>query len=70
MQKRYVPSWSEEIFVIKKIKETVPWTYAVSDLKGEEIGETFYEKELQKTNLKAFRVEKLIKRKDDKLYVK
>ena len=70
MQKRYVPSWSEEVFVIKKIKETVPWTYAVSDLKAEEIGETFYEKELQKTNLKAFRVEKLIKRKDDKLYVK
>ena len=56
--------------MIKKIKETVPWTYAVSDLKGEEIGETFYEKELQKTNLKAFRVKKLIKRKDDKLYVK
>ena len=70
MQKRYIPNWSEEVFVIKKNKETVPWTYAVSDLKGEEIGETFYEKELQKTNLKAFRVEKLIKRKDDKLYVK
>ena len=42
----------------------------ISDPKGEEIVGTFYEKELQKTNQKDFRVEKVIKRKDDKLYVK
>ena len=42
----------------------------MSDLKGEEIVETFYEKELQKTNQKEFRVKKVIKRKGDKLYVK
>ena len=41
----------------------------MSDLKGEEIGETFYQKELQR-NQKEFRVEKVIKRKSDKLYVK
>ena len=34
--KRYVSNWSEEVFVIKKVKNTVPWTYAISDLKGEE----------------------------------
>ena len=61
---------SEEIFVIKKFKNTVPWTYVHSDLKGEENVRTFYKKELQKTNQKEFRVEKVIKRKDDKLYVK
>ena len=44
--------------------------HAISDLKGEEIVGTFYEKELQKTNQKEFRVEKVIKRKADKLYVK
>ena len=48
----------------------MPWTYVISDLKGEKIVGTFYEKELQKTNQKGFRVEKVTKRKDDKLYVK
>ena len=60
----------EEDFVIKKVKNTVPWTYVISDLKGEEMFRTFYEKELQKTNPKEFKVEKVIKRKDDELYVK
>ena len=56
--------------MIKKVKNTVPWTYVINDLNGEEIVGTFYEKELQKTNQKEFRVEKVIKRKGDKLYVK
>ena len=62
--------WSEEIFILKKIKNTVPWTYVINDLNGEEIIGTFYENELQKTDQKEFRVEKAIKRKGDKLYVK
>ena len=41
--KGYMPNWSEEIFVIKKIKNTVPWTYVINDLNGEEITATFYE---------------------------
>ena len=48
--KGYTPNWSEEVFVINKIKNTVPWTYAISDLNGEEITGIFYEKELQKTS--------------------
>ena len=68
--KGYTPNWSEEVFVIKKVKNTVPWTYVINDLNGEEIIGTFYEKELQKTNQKEFRIEKVIKRKGDKLYVK
>ena len=67
--KGYTPNWSEEIFVIKKVKNTVPWTYVINDLNGEEIIGTFYEKELQKTNQKEFRIEKVIKTKGDKLYV-
>ena len=62
--------WSEEAFVIKKVKNTVPWTYVISDLNSEEIVGTFYEKELQKTNQEEFRVQKVLKRKGDKLYVK
>ena len=46
--KGYTPNWSEEIFVIKKIKNTVPWIYVINDLNSEEITGTFYEKELQK----------------------
>ena len=36
--KGYVPNWSEEVFVIKKFKNTVLWTYDISNLNGEEIG--------------------------------
>ena len=69
-EKGYVPNWSEEVFWIKKIKNTVPWTNIISDLKGEKIMGTFYEKELQETNQKEFRIEKVKKRKRDKLCVK
>ena len=68
--KAYMPNWSEEIFIIKKIKNTVPWTYVISDLNGKEIIGTFYENELQKTDEKEFRIEKVLKKKGDKLYVK
>ena len=68
--KSYTPNWSQEVFVIKKVKNTVPWTYVIKDLNDEEIIGTFYEKELQKTNQEEFRIEKVIKRKGDKVYVK
>ena len=44
IHKVYTPNWSEEAFVIKKFKNTVPWTYFIKDLNGEEIIGTFYEK--------------------------
>ena len=68
--KGYAPNWSEEVFVVGKIKNTVPYTYVVSDLIGEEITGSFHEKEWQKTSQEKFRIEKLVKRKGDKLYVK
>ena len=68
--KGYILNWLEEIFVVSRIKNTVPWTYIFNDLNGEEIIETFYEKKQQKTNQKEFRIEKVIKKKGDKLYVK
>ena len=72
--KGYTQNWSEEDFVISKIKDTVPWTYVISNLNSEPIAGTFYEKKLQKkTNKKKqneYRTEKAIKRKGYKLYVK
>ena len=59
--KGYTQNLPEEVFVVSKIKNTVPWTYMISDLNGEE---------LQKTSQEKFRIEKLIKRKGDKLYIK
>ena len=68
--KGYTPNWSEEVFVVSKIKNTVPWTYVISDLNGEPILGSFYEKELEKTNQEKFRLEKVLKIKGDKLFVK
>ena len=68
--KGYTPNWPEEIFVVSKIKNAVPWTYVISGLNGEEIAGSFDEKESQKTNQEKFRIEKIIKTKGDKFYVK
>ena len=68
--KGYMPNWSEEVFVISKINNTVPWTYVINDLNVKNIIGTFYEKELQKTNQIEFRIAKVLKKKDNKLYVK
>ena len=62
--KSYTPNWSEEIFVIKQTKNTVPWTYIINDLNDKEIIGTFYEKELQKINQEEFRIERVIKKKE------
>ena len=65
-----MPNWSEEIFIIKKIKNTVPWIYVINNFNGEEIIVAFYENELQKTKQNEFMIEKVIKKKGDKLYDK
>ena len=64
------PNRSEDVFVIKKVKNTIPWTYFIKDFNGKEVFGTFYEKQLQKTNQKKFTVQKVIKRKRGKLYIK
>ena len=57
----YTPNWSEEVFVISRIKNAIAWTFIINDLKGEEIVGTFYEKK---------KIEKVIKREGNKMYVK
>ena len=56
--------------MIKHVKNTVPWTYVINDLNAEKIIGTFYEKKLQKTNQQEFMLEKVIKKKGEKLYAK
>ena len=68
--KRCTPNWSEEVSVIKKVRNTVQLTYVINDLNDDETIGTFYEKELQKTNQREFSIEKVIERKGDKLYAK
>ena len=65
--KGYTLNWSVEGFVIKN---TVLWTYVISDFNGEDIVGTFDEEELQKTNKNEVKDEKVIKRKGIRLYVK
>ena len=61
---------AEEVFVVSEIKNRIPWTYVVGDLDGEKITGSFYEKELQKSSQEELRIEKVLERKGDKLYVK
>ena len=60
LAKGYTPNWSEEVFGIKEVRNTVPWTYFINDINGKEII----------GNQQGFRIEKVIKRKGNKLYVK
>ena len=54
--KGYFPNCSEEVFVVSKIKNTVPWIYTINDLNGEEITGSFYVTELEKTSQEKFRI--------------
>ena len=65
--KGYSTNWSEEVFVIKEIKNTVSWSYVINDLNGEEIIGTFYGKELQRIDQHKFKIEKVIKKKKQAL---
>ena len=69
-EKGYTTRWTEEIFIVSKIKGTNPVTYEVTDLNGELVKGSFYEQELQKTEQEVYRIEKILKRKGSKLYVK
>ena len=49
--KGYTPNWSKEIFIVNKRNDTVPYTYNIKDLNGEQIISSFYDRELQKSIL-------------------
>jgi len=69
-EKSYTPKWTEEVFTVSKIQYTDQPTYKIKDYNNDEIQGTFYEQELQKTNQEVFRIEKIIRKRGDKLLVK
>ena len=66
-EKSFTPRWTEEVFTINQINLTIPITYKITDLNGEEIEGSFYDQELQKAALDTFRIEKVLKRRDTSL---
>ena len=68
--KGYAPHSSEEVFMIKKPKNTASWTYLIENFNDGDVPGAFYEKELQKINKTEFTIYKVKKKKGDKLYVK
>ena len=69
-EKGYTPRWTEEVFTVSQVQHTDPPTYKITDDNGEEIQGTFYDQELQKTSQQIFRIEKVIRRRDNKSLVK
>ena len=69
-RKGYLPRWTEELFTVSAIQYTDPITNKIKDLNGEEIKGTFYEQEMQKSTQDTFRIERVLKTKGDKLFVK
>ena len=59
-----------EVLVINKVRNTLPWTNVVSNFKDEDIIGIFCKKELQKSSQTDFRIVKVINRKDNRLYAK
>src|SRR6218665_1992393 len=69
-EKGYTPQWTEEVFTVTQVQYTDPPTYKISDYNGEEIQGTFYEQELQKTTQEIYRIEKIIRKRGNKSFVK
>ena len=57
----YTPNWSEEIFIISKIKNTVPWTHVINDLNGAEITGSFDAKNCKRLIKKNLELKKYLK---------
>lgn len=70
-EKGYTPNWTTEIFKISQVRNTNPTTYLLEDFQGNVIKGGFYENELLKTKYTdVYLVEKVLKRKGDKAFVK
>lgn len=69
--KGYLPSWTTELFNVHKVRKTRPPVYTLRDMQGNVISGAFYEQEMQKTAFpNTYLVEKVLKRKGKKVYVK
>ena len=63
-EKGFTPNWTEEVFSISSVKATKPPTYTIKDTLGEPVQGTFYEKEMQLSVQEIFRIEQVLKKKN------
>ena len=66
--KGHVLNWPEEVFVLKKFEQTMPWTYFIADFNGEDIVGMFYKRELGKVEQKNLEQINQIKEKAMKIF--
>ena len=64
-EKGFTVNWSDKIYTIREVVNTLPPTYKISDDRGDIKG-TFYEQELQKTRENTFRIEKVLRYKTER----
>ena len=69
-EKGFTPSWAEEVFTITTVKATKPPTYTIEDTRLEPVQGTFYEQELQTSVQEIYRIERVLKRGKDRIFVK
>ena len=72
-KKSYLPGWTEEVFVVARVMSGVVPTYKINEWDGTPVEGTFYAEDVQKVNVKdddLFRIEKIVKRKGDKVLVR
>ena len=69
-EKGFTPNWTEEVFTISSVKATKPPTYTIEDTLGESVQGTFYEQELQLSAQESFRIERVLKKKKNQVFVK
>ena len=69
-EKGFTPNWTEEVFTISSVKATKLPTYTIKDTLDEPVQGTFYEQELQLSAQEIFRIERVLRKKKNQVYVK
>ena len=69
-EKGFTPNWTEELFTISSVKATNPPTYTIKDQLGEPVRGSFYEQEQELSLQEIFRIERVLRKKKDHVYVK
>ena len=69
-EKGFTPNWTDEVFIIITVKPTKPPTYTIEDTRGEPVQGTFYEQEIQTSVQEIYRIERVLKRGKDRVFVK
>ena len=69
-EKRFTPNWTEQVFTISSVKATKPPTYTIKDTLGEPVQGSFYGQELQPSVQEIFRIERVLRKKKNQVYVK